>query len=406
LLSLCLLVAGCAGGALPPESATRPVRASLQAELAELDGMDEVSAGAVGYAGTPGEFFLLGKRFLARGSPDDFVRMAADRVPITRVMGLHCLAHADPKRAIPILKSHFNDKDRVHTLMGCMGSDMSVGDMARMLLRNPLHIDFKSRDPLTLLTPAELLADDIARLNADAPADRVDWKLFYPEDSIQQALEDGSLKLSAETIDQVARVMPGVPRFRIVKGIGRAAPHPAIRTFLTQRLIDNREEPLTRLAAASALTRESGVEVLAALRSQRAFLDKAEAGLCDRLLAAVELRGKLQAVHGGPDSGSLFLTAREWPPELDTSDHPMVLEYIPQARDRARAPSDTQLDEWPIPPGQYVRLMGRAAEFGHAWDTYSDVALSLHENFRASNYQDIDSEALTRSFHRALRARE
>src|SRR6476469_4442063 len=117
LLSIGPLIAALLGSVLAGCSPA----ADLTPEMHELDALDTVEASAIGFGGEPGEFHTLSKRFLSKGSPADFQRLAADPVPIVRAMGLYCLVRAQGERAVPTLKAKVNDGATVRTKIGCMG---------------------------------------------------------------------------------------------------------------------------------------------------------------------------------------------------------------------------------------------------------------------------------------------
>ena len=60
--------------------------------VAELRSLDCVSGFAVGYAGAPGEFFMLSKPIIRAGAEEGFRRLLTDEHAVVRCMGLLALA--------------------------------------------------------------------------------------------------------------------------------------------------------------------------------------------------------------------------------------------------------------------------------------------------------------------------
>jgi hypothetical protein len=87
------------------------------------------------------EFYQLSKELLKSYKLEDFKRMANQRNPIVRAMGLLCLAQADRDESILILLSHWNDAEEVYLHQGCIVSRITVGEFAQRLLMNPHFLD-------------------------------------------------------------------------------------------------------------------------------------------------------------------------------------------------------------------------------------------------------------------------
>jgi hypothetical protein len=93
-----------------------------------------------GFGGS-NEFYKLSKELLKSYQLRDFKRMANQRNPIVRAMGLLCLAQADGGESILILLAHWNDTDEVYLHQGCIVSRITVGEFAQRLITNPHFLD-------------------------------------------------------------------------------------------------------------------------------------------------------------------------------------------------------------------------------------------------------------------------
>jgi hypothetical protein len=93
-----------------------------------------------GFGGS-NEFYRLSKELLKSYKLEDFKRMANQRNPIVRAMGLLCLAQADSGESMLILLSHWNDVEEVYLHQGCFVSRITVGEFAQRLIMNPHFLD-------------------------------------------------------------------------------------------------------------------------------------------------------------------------------------------------------------------------------------------------------------------------
>ena len=91
--------------------------------------------------GSRNDFYLLSKEFLEYRTVKDFKRMARDRNPIVRAMGLLCLARMDADEYSLMLALHPEDKEEVYFWQGCNVSRITVEEFARRLLSNPNFLD-------------------------------------------------------------------------------------------------------------------------------------------------------------------------------------------------------------------------------------------------------------------------
>jgi len=103
--------------------------------------------------GSPNDFYVLSKEFLAGRSVKDFRRMVNDRNPIIKAMGLLCLAQTDADQLHLTLALHAEDNEEVYLWQGCNVSRITVGEFARRLTSNPYFLDPEGRRPATWPPP-------------------------------------------------------------------------------------------------------------------------------------------------------------------------------------------------------------------------------------------------------------
>lgn len=395
-----LVVSGCAP------------RADLGPEMHVLGKLEDVGAVAVSASGERHEFHELAHAILYEGREADFVRLTHDPRPVPRCMGLYLLARSGSPRAAASLERHIPDQETVGVQIGCGGEAMTVGGFARRLLRNRDYLEFWS-EPSPIWPPFEILADDVRLLAYDgappsaaaeaawaevrpfhdpvrdshlvAPADE-DRVQLEPAKSIRAQLDKGAVALDADTF---ARLCRRLPRWRVVKAIGRAGPHPDVRLFLLDRLTDPREAGRTRLVAASALTRDPAPESLAALQAYADEIDvwSGVPGTADAFARQAERRAELDAqlrrvaAHraweevesinpSASDREVAGMPARTFE-LIERSGHPVVAEW------RGRVASAFEDDCNEGDNGRELRWKLRASaklrEHRAAWDTYSDA---------------------------------
>ena len=73
---------------LVPSLAVAGDEQALADVLRKLAALERVDGSALGYAGSPGPFFLLSRTLLEQGDAEVFEKLAADGRPVTRAMGL------------------------------------------------------------------------------------------------------------------------------------------------------------------------------------------------------------------------------------------------------------------------------------------------------------------------------
>ena len=196
--------------------------------------------------------------------------------------------------------------------------------------------------------------------------------------------------------------MPELKQYQIVKGIGRCTPSPEIRRFLIQWLDDRNLDDLTRLAAASALTRDPDPDAGKALESTRSslFLNRAiGATKADTLIAAAALRRSFNAALEDstprPYEFSHWFTAPFGKTFL--IEHLMVLERLPS------------IYPWQDDPktaagiGQVlVSNSARLSEVVDDWNTYSWMPCRFRHDLE---FRKKELETLSHDQQRMLRER-
>jgi hypothetical protein len=100
--------------------------------------------------GSPNDFYLLSKEFLEHRTVKDFKRMARDRNPIVRAMGLLCLAQTDADEYSLMLALHSEDKEEVYFWRGCIVSKITVGEFTRQLMSNPYFLEPGGKRPAAI----------------------------------------------------------------------------------------------------------------------------------------------------------------------------------------------------------------------------------------------------------------
>lgn len=393
-----LLAAGCA------------CRADLGPELHVLGSMEEVGAVAVYQSGERHAFHELAHAILYQGTLADFERLAADPRPVPRCMGLYLLARSGKPQAEPILQRHLSDPEPVNVQIGCVGQMTTVGGFARRLLRSRDYLEFEF-EKKPIWSPMELVADDVRLLGYDgAPlppggdikAYKDDRLVLNAAGSIRKQLDRGAVALDAATVRRLGRDT-GMPRWRVVKGLGRAGPHPAVRGFLLHRLGDEREDDLVRLVAASALTRDPADDAVAAVRTYQDAVSRwaADPAGGKRLVQHSEQRalvdGVLREASIDPSGAGLDLFNRRdpgLPPVAERARGTLLAASSPALLDLQAAvaaalddegddlyggsASDDRSSDW------LYATAGRLHEHRAPWDTYSDAvhALVAHVPFR------------------------
>lgn len=151
-------------GPTPLESDPVP-KMTIQDPEAALRELREVEGSAVGYAGSPGEFYKLSKVFLAKGTEGAYRRLLRDNDVIVRAMALVCIAKTENDAGIPVLRNRLSELDEFTCFPGgCVGFSITEGTLAWHLLDDVNYLG--DGWPKALLSDAELLEADLKILAA------------------------------------------------------------------------------------------------------------------------------------------------------------------------------------------------------------------------------------------------
>jgi hypothetical protein len=275
-----------------------------------------------------GHWHKLAVEVLQKGTNRDFKMLLKEENPHARAVGLYCLARSKQPGAAPILKQFLNDKTEIGLQeFGCIVNNDILGTFAARLRHDANYLE-RPGPVCPLMEPQEIaaihippLADDHGKAGSAGHYD----SLFVHWLAKEQP--------RAFTLEELERAMPKLRAYQIVKGIGRSTPSREIRLVLVQWLNDRALDETTRLAAASALTRDPDPAAQKALESARGFLQEAlGAPRAAALIEAAALRRQfhetLESCTPRPDEASHWFSAPFGKAFLVP--HPMVLERLPR----------------------------------------------------------------------------
>jgi hypothetical protein len=342
----------------------------LETEIKQLKTVRAVSGSHVGLPPTPGYFFILSKVFIKKGTEEDFLKLVEDKNPVVRCMGLLCLAQN--KQSINVLKKHITDTDIItYFPMGCVGVKVSVGYFAKVLLNDANHLGHGS-SRLPLLLEYELIGLDIEILSKDSTTS------FHRESarSLSYALKRKDIEL---TLPVIKRYAPDLEIYQITKAIGRLEVSPERTQFLESCINDETINDISRLAAASALTRDANDAALSIIQGQKNFLNRIEQGNWgDRLLETMQNRmshDKLMKVvwakHPRTEIGEVDDTVIE---ALSNS-HPLALPDLTNDTYLRLKPQEVISN---IAWNSLFEMSKNLDEFNQPWNTYSDTVYMLN----------------------------
>ena len=122
--------------------------------------LEEVGGSAVGYAGTPHDFYLLYRYAAYASSDQDIVDMMRDLNPVVRIMGVKCAVTAPFRKLDSSLIDALLGDDRQLLVgpYGCVFQKMSVGDVVAALKKDPNYLGdgvFKKPNHLPEATPGQ-----------------------------------------------------------------------------------------------------------------------------------------------------------------------------------------------------------------------------------------------------------
>jgi len=342
---------------------------SLESELKQLRKIGAVTGSAVGIAAAPGDFFKLSKIFIQKGKEEDFLKLTSDANPVVRAMGLLCLAQH--KKSISTLKEHLTDKGLIHYCAGgCTVWTITVGNFVRKLLNDANHLEY--RMPHTpVLSENELIGLDIEILAKDSTT------TFHDEAarSLSNVFKE---KKTALTLLGLRKYVPDLETYEIIKAIGRLGVSSKQREFLISCVQNKNLDEASRLAAASALTRDSDERLLNVIERERAYLNSVEGGNWgDRLLQTLQNRIShenvmrvVRAKHTRREIGKVDDTVIR---ALSNS-HPLALpDLTNDVYLRLRPPEDI----CSVAGNSLVEMSKNLERLNQPWNTYSDTAYAL-----------------------------
>ena len=120
-------------------------KSRFDAAVVRLRKMKFVMARKIGPSAltAPSEYYRLMLQCLKYGSEEDFERLLENRRPVVRVMGLVCLAQANPARYKSIHGKYVSDEAHVWVAHGCVLAQSTVGHIAKLLLKEPKLLELE-----------------------------------------------------------------------------------------------------------------------------------------------------------------------------------------------------------------------------------------------------------------------
>jgi hypothetical protein len=235
--------------------------------VAKLTSLDRVTGSAVDVGGVPGKFFQLSKIMIRTGAEADFRKLLAHDEPVVRCMGLLALTQVNGPSSIATLKASVDDRGViVYQPAGCSARRTTVGAFARKLLFNTRDLEDPVL-PTPLLSERELIALDFGILAKDSTTGMHDEAAR----ELIRTIEAGTIPLRRIVLKEL---LPHLREYEIIKAVGRLGPGLKRRLFLIECLHDKTLDLDSRLAAASALTRNTDSESFPAIEQELSSLNQ------------------------------------------------------------------------------------------------------------------------------------
>ena len=367
VLTLCLVLHASAGP-------SRDTERTWDDLVEELRSFERVSGWAVGGAPRPGRFFRLSKQIIDAGKEADFHKLLADERPVVRCMGLLVLAQTKGEEAIPVLKAQLADQGRIdYAPGGCFLRHITVAGFARELLHDPDHLEPPGAPPMPLLSRRELLGVDLVILARVPTIRRFDKSAAALTKAVEASKRVPGVRF-------FRRLCPSLAGYEIVRTFGRLRYSKAKEDFLLRCLRDETLDSQSRLAAASALTRQANDVTSRVMQEQRDALnglDDQKPG--DRLLETMTTREAYER-RMAP-----LRDHRDWR-EMDqettskviaafTCDHPLALDDLLL---RLKAPivqRDPNVRR--TFANSLIAIAQHISAHNQPWNTYSDSAFKM-----------------------------
>ncbi len=335
--------------------------------LDELDSIDAVTGRAIGAAAQPGRFFILSECMIEIGREEDFLGLLQDRRPVFRCMGLLTLAQVQGEASVSVLRARLTDRQEFEYMSGGCGIwNLNVAQFAAELLRDANHLGHR-KSLHALLSKVEMVGVDLQIVAGD-PAMRCSLRSFM---ALRKVMEGGGYVAGMRSCQ---RNCPALEGYEIVNVLGRLPICWAQRDFLVACLRDEKLDGLTRLAAASALTRYGGEVSIKIVNEYREVLnDFAEGRPGDYLAETLNIKRDYDATMKTIRSRWPWKKIEPVPFEAAiaaTGYHPLVLNDLLQGTSpssRLRGP-----EGWRMFANSVVKISGCVGNHNQLWNTYAD----------------------------------
>lgn len=359
---------------------------SLEDEIQQLRKIGLVDGAAVGASPRPGNFYSLIKDFLKKGTEDDFIKLTEDENPIVKSMGLLCLAIN--KKSINILREHLTDRDKIdYCPLGDIIEGNTVGGFVWELLHNVNLLNLA--EPRPVLPEDQLIGLDIEVLSKDSTISfhiitastcfpNIPVTTYFPSSSAMVLPDFVNEKEVALKLPELKKYAPQLETYQIIKAIGRLGDSNEKREFLFACVRDESLDYVSRLAAASALTRDANETTLAFIESQISQLNSLTDGNWgDQFLETIKLRISHEKYME-------VVRERSWlrKENLDiavskalSNSHPMAFPDLVDDIYLILVPLHNQVCN--IVGDSLVEMSRNLEKFNQPWNTYSDIAYAL-----------------------------
>lgn len=344
-----------------------------------------VASRAVGYAGTPSEFYRIFAEL--RESADDALvkRFLAHENPVFRCMGLTLHLHRNGRDAVPELRRRIGDRGAISLQVGCVGSASTVGGFARRLLHYPNLVDETVHDaprskPGGTETPSSTPAPRWGAPLLPAKALRaLDFEILAREDTvgIRREARPGLSTIKIE-FEKLRAICPTLSDRDLVKAVARqlgvssGTLHTHLEGFLIEVSGDAALPREVRLAALAGISASGSRTARTALDMQDAFLkETGETRLIGRAERRAAVQDLVTTVFATPKTKGI--AAIEKAPAIRKGD-PAALRVLENVIGDARV-NDRPVPTWVTPA--LGRIVARAEAGFPAWDPDSDLRYRL-----------------------------
>ncbi len=220
----------------------------VMSALKKLRKIGVVSGHAVGFGAVQGEFHALVQIIARDGTDALFQDLLKCRKPIARCAGLYCLAQKGGIEASEEINKYLSDPARIEYIpFGCIQHVISVGEFALILLLDKRDLD-SSDVTEPMISQSESFTLYIRCLSRD--------ELYHLHENAENALKSIVEKRIKEyKIANLRAVFPDCSNFEIIKALGRLPQKDELKSFFLRCLTDTDLKKLSRMTAASALSR-------------------------------------------------------------------------------------------------------------------------------------------------------